>query len=129
MKKIVSASLVALVLNIGLGVNAFAQTNALQDGNSILRPVQYQSGPVSIETVNSAAPQLKIEVERKTGDANSGFDIKKAERDTMASYQKTQAAGKKFSRQTKILIGVGIAAAAIGIFIFAASRDEIRPFQ
>lgn len=128
MKKIVTTLLIALLFNVAFGANAFAQTNAFRQDNSIGRLDELKPENTGTEKKISAKRQLKAQFGKKTGSAESGFDFAKAEKETMASYQKSKTAGKKFSTKTKILIGVGIAAAVTGIIIFAASRDKIRTF-
>lgn len=109
MKKIVSTFLIAMLLNIAFGASAFAQTSALNENGS-------------------AKSQLKAQFEKELGSSKAVSDFGKAEKETMASYKKSKMAGKKFSTGKKILIGFGIAAAVVGIVVFAASRDKIRTF-
>ena len=47
---------------------------------------------------------------------------------SIINYEQSKAAGKKFSTMTKVLIGGGVAAAVVEIFVFAASRDKIKTF-
>ena len=54
---------------------------------------------------------LSSALKTKGDSVNSNFTKK----DTLAEYEKTKAQGRKFSTTTKVLIGVGIAAAVIAI--------------
>lgn len=44
---------------------------------------------------------------------------------TMKEYNQTKSANKGFSTTTKVLIGVGIAAAVLAV-VFVAARDDLR---
>ncbi len=78
---------------------------------------------VSAQTIEVANSRVDIRTQIQA-QATSQLDGK----ESMRTYHEHNARGKKFSTTTKILIGVGIAAAAIGIFVFAASRDKVRTF-
>ena len=111
LKKILSACLAVFIFTAVSGVNAFARAN------------------------NGEGEQAKQEKQIDKKDSENIFKTKSASADALeksaysrAEYDRQKAQGNKFSTKTKVLIGVGIAAAAIGIFVIAASRDKIRPF-
>ncbi|HRH40061.1 MAG TPA: hypothetical protein PKY82_00345 [Pyrinomonadaceae bacterium] len=106
-KKITILTLLVSIFSIASSANIFAQTK-MSDENQ----------PVSINPEPRRETFLKKEVQ-------PNFEQK----ETMADYKKQKAQGSKFSTGTKVLIGVGIAAAVLGVVIFAASRDKIEPFK
>jgi hypothetical protein len=128
MKKIASTFLIALLLNVAFSANAFAQMNAFKENRL--------SGQISAPKIrnsqnekdDSEKRQSKWRFDKKIAGFETTSDPGKVERETTASYQKSRATGKNFSTGTKILIGVGIAAAVVGIVVFAASRDKIKTF-
>lgn len=129
MKKTVSVVLMALLLNVAFGVNVFAQTGLVKSnqfiGQTDAAQNDAQQNGDSVEATNSVAKE-KLYKSLTGNSGNSGFI--KSEKSTLADYQKQKAADKKFSTTTKVLIGVGVAAAVIGIVILAASRDKIETF-
>ncbi|HEX8279423.1 MAG TPA: hypothetical protein VF540_12040 [Segetibacter sp.] len=129
MRKTVSAALMALLLNVALGVNVFAQAGLVKSNQFIgqidtPRNETQQNG----DNTDSSKKVTKEQFYKKLATTNSNSDLIKSEKDTLAAYEKQKAAGKKFSTTSKVLIGVGIAAAVIGIVVFAASRDKIETF-
>jgi CHASE3 domain sensor protein len=128
MKKIVATFLIALLFNAAFGAKSFSQTNDFKQNNSIGQLDEPKIETTENEKADSAKRQFKAQLNKKIDSSESAFDFAKAEKETMASYQKNKAADKKFSTQTKILIGAGIAAAVVGVVVFAASRDKIKTF-
>jgi uncharacterized protein YxeA len=129
MKKTVSAVLITLLLNFAFGINIFAQTN-LAKGNQFI--IQHET-PQNIaqrnqESKDTSKSAVKAEFYKKLSQDNAGSDFVDGEKNTLTGYERQKAEGKKFSNTTKVLIGVGIAAAVIGVVIFAASRDKIKTF-
>ncbi len=112
-KKILSIGLTAAVFVSASGASALAQT---------ADPAVSQT--VAVREKETAGSDIKSLVNAQTSPA--GLEV--SDKSTLAEYQKAQKQGKKFSTTTKVLIGVGITAAVIGIVVFAASRDKIRTF-
>jgi hypothetical protein len=110
-RKIITASLLVSIFTLASGPNVFAQAK-LSDDN---RPVS--------QTVETKPEKLRDAFAKK--ETAPKFD----EKDNLAAHQKQKSQAQKFSTGTKILIGVGIAAAVIGVVVFAASRDKIEPFR
>ena len=108
-KKIINFTLTAVIIASVSSLNALAAST--------------RSG-----TDGDAASSKTIIISKTVEKATQTTEKIPAEKSTMADYQRAKAQGKGFSKGTKIAIGVGIAAAAIGIVVFAASRDKIRTF-
>ena len=129
MKKTMSAVLVVLLLNVAFGVNIFAQANSVKEnqftGQTDAPQNNFRRSEESKDVSKSAA---KADFYKKLARNNANSDVSKGEKNTLAAYERQKAEGKKFSTTTKVLIGVGIAAAVIGIVVFAASRDKIETF-
>lgn len=112
-KKILSFCLAAIIFTLSSGINVFAQT-----GN--LNPIE----TVAKQEVKNDARDLKSSIKAQSDAENQNASNKT----TLADYEKAKKQGKKFSTTTKVLIGVGVAAAVIGIVVFAASRDKVKTF-
>jgi hypothetical protein len=110
-KKLISTVLVAVII-AAANLIAFARV----DGNDADKaPVKVTaSAPEKRETKNwgaiFAAPRHK------------SFDPQ-ATKVTQAEHQAQKKAAKKFSTTTKVMIGVGIAAAVVAIVFVAARKD------
>lgn len=113
LRKILSACLLAFIFSAVSGVTVFARSI-----NGDEKPA------VVVKETPAGKEDLKSVFSAKN---DSSKQIGK-EKNTLAEYEKNKAQGRKFSTTTKVLIGVGIAAAVIGVFVFAASRDKIRTF-
>jgi hypothetical protein len=129
MRKTVSAVLVVLLLNVAFGANVFAQTGFV-NGNQFLGQRTAPQNDVSRneESKDVSKSAAKADFYKKLARNNVSSNIIESEKNTLAAYERQKAEGKKFSTTTKVLIGVGIAAAVIGIVVFAASRDKIETF-
>lgn len=129
MKKTMSAVLVVLLLNVAFGVNVFAQANSVK-GNQFIGQTAEPENVVSRNEENKDASKsaAKADFYKKLARNNVSPNIIEGEKNTLAAYERQKAEGKKFSTTTKVLIGVGIAAAVVGIVVFAASRDKIKTF-
>src|SRR5215213_10053869 len=107
LKKILSMGLAVMILTVALGVNVPAQSSSVIENQ------------VAVKQENAdRASDLKLLVKAQSNSA--GLNI--SHKSTLAEYEKTKQQGKRFSTTTKVLIGVGIAAAVIGVVVFAASR-------
>lgn len=115
-RKILLGTLAFSIFFLGTNVNVFAQARAFENNQT-----------------------LAISTEKSTAQKPSSPDLKKAlfekqnstefkEKESLAEYERQKAKGNNLSTTTKVLIGVGIAAAVIGIVIFAASRDKVETF-
>jgi hypothetical protein len=113
LKKILSMGLAVMILTIASGINVLAQSSNVTENQVAVKQ----------ETSDSAS-DLKSLVKAQNNSAGLNFYHKS----TLAEYERNKQQGKKFSTTTKVLIGVGIAAAVIGVVVFAASRDKIRTF-
>ena len=113
LKKILSMGLALMILTIASGVNVAAQSSSVTENQ------------VAVKQENAdSARDLRSLVKAQT--SSDGLNISR--KSTLAEYERNKQQGKGFSTTTKVLIGVGIAAAVIGIVVFAASRDKIRTF-
>lgn len=113
LKKILTAGLAMIVLTVASSVPAFARKSA-DDGNQ----------PVAERKNDSKTIDFKAAI--KTKEEAGGLNI--SNKSTLAEYERAKKQARGFSTTTKVLIGVGIAAAVVGIVVFAASRDKIRTF-
>jgi hypothetical protein len=123
MRKILLGTLAFSIFFFGTNVNAFARAKAFENDKTSTA-IGRNSDPKSDTSANpkSSNPGLKKALFEKQPPA----EIK--EKDNLAAYERQKAKGNKFSTTTKVLIGVGIAAAVVGIVVFAASRDDIKTF-
>jgi hypothetical protein len=112
LKKILSICLAVMILTGASSVGVFAAANG--DETSKTAAAEKSAGASNLKTIVNA----------QTGPTTAINPSKS----TLADYQRAQRRGNKFSTKTKVLIGVGIAAAVVGIVVFAASRDKIRTF-
>jgi hypothetical protein len=129
MRKTVSAILTTLLLNVAFGINVFAQTGSVTVNRSVGQMDTPQNDVSKIEDkADTSNTVTKKKFYTQLTETNGGAEFLKNEKSTLEAYEKQKAAGKKFSTTTKVLIGVGIAAAVVGVVIFAASRDKIRTF-
>lgn len=111
-KKFITLSLLISIFSIASSINVFAQAKLSDETKTVSQ---------NNETKSDNLREVLLKKENKTA---VSFDDK----DNLANHQKQKSQGKRFSTGTKILIGVGIAAAAMGVLVFAASRDKIRTF-
>lgn len=114
LKKILSACLLAFIFFAVSGVNVFAR--ALNGEGERTAKVKQENRAEKKDLKNA------FKTERDSEERLGKTDYSRAE------YERQKAKGSKFSTTTKVLIGVGIAAAVLGIVVFAASRDKIRTF-
>ena len=112
-KKIISTFLIAMIFVIASNANAFAQTNSINVNETVAK----QENKADAGDFNSL---IKAQ--------NSSVNLNISDKSTLSDYEKQKKRDKKFSTTTKVLIGVGIAAAIIGVVVFAASRDKIKTF-
>lgn len=87
--------------------------------------------PVTVEDTTKSKSFTEIENEKRARffkELEQGIRLTAPEKSTLDSYEQAKKSGKKFSTTTKVLIGVGIAAAVVGVVVFAASRDKIKTF-
>lgn len=119
-----------LLLNVAFGINVFAYSVSVENDQSSNQTSvprnDIHRNESSKDNSQTTAKQQVLYKKHTEDKANS--DFLKSEKNTLANYEKQKAAGKRFSTTTKALIGVGIAAAVIGIVVFAASRDKIKTF-
>ena len=113
LKKILTAFLAVMVLTVALNTSVLARAN---DGGD------KKNGANREKTAEKA--DLKAVIKSKSDSSNPEF----TEKSTMAEYERAKKQGGKFSTTTKVLIGVGIAAAILTVVVVAASRDKIRTF-
>ncbi|HEX8636806.1 MAG TPA: hypothetical protein VF692_01990 [Pyrinomonadaceae bacterium] len=113
LRKILSVCLLAFIFSAVSGVNVFARS-INGDEKTLVVKKETQAGKEDLKSVFSAKNDSSNQIGK--------------EKNTLAEYERNKAQGRKFSTTTKILIGVGIAAAVIGVVVFAASRDKIRTF-
>ncbi len=120
-RKTLLATLAFSIFCLGTNANVFAQARAFENNQAIrAEKSETKSEPSSVQ--KSSNPDLKKALfEKKDSSAYK-------EKSNLAEYERQKAQGKKFSTTTKVLIGVGIAAAVIAIVVIAASRDEIETF-
>jgi hypothetical protein len=112
LQKVLSMSLAVMILATASSVSVFANAN----------------GGGEKTTAAAEKPVEKIDLKTAVKLKKDSVDLDNASKSTLADYRRAQKQGSKFSTTTKILIGVGIAAAVVGIVVFAASRDKIRTF-
>lgn len=110
-RKIITLALLVSVFSIASSASVYAQAK-MSDENLPLS--------VSNEIKNEKIREIFLKKDNQP-------DLEKKE--TMADYRKQKAQAGNFSTSTKILIGVGIAAAVVGVVVFAASRSKIEPFK
>lgn len=115
LKKILSAVLAVFIFTAVSGVNAFAR--ASENENEKKSATMKEEKKVEKKEFENL---LKTKTESVNALEKSAY--------SRAEYERQKAQGKKFSTTTKVLIGVGVAAAVVGIIVFAASRDKIRTF-
>jgi Flp pilus assembly protein TadB len=120
-RKTLLATLAFSIFCLGTNANVFAQARASENN----RAISAEKSETKFEAASvqkSSNPDLKKALfEKKDSSAYK-------EKNNLAEYEKQKAQGKKFSTTTKILIGVGIAAAVIAIVVIAASQDKIETF-
>ncbi|HEY8561139.1 MAG TPA: hypothetical protein VIL74_12260 [Pyrinomonadaceae bacterium] len=113
LKKILSMFLAVIVLTVASGASAAAQTGNINENPAI-----------SKRETEAEVNDLKSLIKNQ----DSARDLTISNKSTLAEYERQKRQGKGLSTTTKVLIGVGIAAAVVGIVVFAASRDKIRTF-
>ena len=106
-KKITTLFLAVIIFTTASSVNIFGQTKTADETQAILKNSEPNSEPKN--------DKLQLAFLRKE---NSPTAAELVEKETMRSYQKQKSQGQKFSTSTKILIGIGIAAAVIGVVFF-----------
>ena len=115
MLKKLSAFLLATAILAAANANVLARTNGGENDKLPARPAQ-------------AAPAKPAEQKnwRQIFAENREKPFNPASRkSTLAEHQAQQKAGKKFSTTTKVLIGVGIAAAVLAV-VFVVARDDLK---
>jgi len=113
LKKILSMCLAILIFTVASGVNAFAQSRALNENQTAAK-----------QENKTGASDLKARIKAQ----NNSAELNISDKNTLAEYEKSKKLGNSFSTTAKVLIGVGVAAAVVGVIVFAASRDKIRTF-
>jgi predicted PurR-regulated permease PerM len=113
LKKILSMCLAILIFTVASGVNAFAQSRALNENQTTAK-----------QENKTGASDLKARIKAQ----NNSAELNISDKNTLAEYEKSKKLGNSFSTTAKVLIGVGVAAAVVGVIVFAASRDKIRTF-
>jgi len=108
LKKLLSAFLAFMILTMASSANVFARAGGGDDEKTSVTDREKPSEKTDL------ASALKV----KSDAANPKFTGK----DTLAEYEKTKAQGRKFSTTTKVLIGVGVAAAVIAIVVIVANK-------
>ena len=98
-KKTISVGLLVVVLSIASSGNVFAQAKLSDENQPIL--------------INKEAKNEKVKDSFLKKEVQPNLEIK----ETMADYRKQKAQGKKFSTQTKVLIGVGVGAAILATIL------------
>lgn len=116
-RKTLLATLAFSIFYLGTNANVFGQARAFENNRAI---------GVEISEASSAQKSSNPDLKKALFEKKDSSVYK--EKNNLAEYEKQKAQGKKFSTTTKVLIGVGIAAAVIGIVVFAASRDKIETF-
>lgn len=111
-KKIIVLTLLVSIFSAASSVSVYAQATLNDD--------ETQTVGVDRDSQTEETPRKFVKKEK-----DSIFQ----EKEGLAAYQKQKAQGKRFSTGTKILIGVGVAAAVIGVVVFLASRDKVEPFK
>lgn len=112
-KKIVTFVLTVMLFTVASNVSVFANSNGANETRTAAK-----------QENKKEAGDLKSLV--KNQEKSNGLKI--SNKSTLAEYERAKKQNKGMSATTKVLIGVGIAAAVIGIVAFAASRDKIRTF-
>jgi Flp pilus assembly protein TadB len=107
LKKLLSAFLAFMILTVASSASVFARAI---DSN--------EKTGVAKEEKQIEKRDLSSVLKTKNDSVNTTFTKK----DTLAAYEKEKAQGRKFSATTKVLIGVGIAAAVVAIVAVAASN-------
>ncbi len=111
-RKFITLGWLVSILSVASSISIFAQTNLTDENQTVSN---------NIETKNKKLCKVFLKKEDKS-------QVNFNEKNNLAAYQKQKAQGKNFSTGTKILIGIGMAAAVVGVVVFAASRDKIRTF-
>ena len=89
----------------------------------------------SVSTIQADETQKNAETKTVSDKKISKFAVLNpnsesgANQGSMLDFKTPKAPVRRLSNSSKVLIGVGIAAALAGVFYFAASRDKIRPFK
>lgn len=114
LKKLLSAFLALMILTAASSLSVFARANGGDE-----------------EKDKKAAPAAQEKQTEKTGRKNwsaivksesDPADLEFTNKQTRREYEKLKAEGKKFSTTTKVLIGVGIAAAVIVVVAVLANK-------
>lgn len=107
LKKLLPASLIIMILMTASSVSVFARAID-NDGKNDVAKAEKQADKNEKKDWSSIVK------------AKSDFgDAKFSGRQTLAEFEKQKAQGKKFSNTTKVLIGVGVAAAVIVVVALA----------
>ena len=107
-KKIITVFLTAMIFTVASGINTFAQTNKIDENQTVAK-----------QGAKTDSADLKSLVKARTG----SNEVKISNKSTLADYQKAKQQSSKFSTTTKVLIGVGIAVAVVGVIFVVARRD------
>lgn len=112
MFKKVSTAVLTAAIAIAANGNAFAASNGDNKDEAAAAAVKAER-----------AAEAKRRFETAPAATKKPFDPA-SQKSTMAEYERSKAAGKKLSTTTKVLIGVGIAAAVIAI-VFVVAKDDL----
>ncbi len=105
-KKILSLGLMTMMLTLASNAPLYAQTGSLKANDEAVRAEK--------QTAKDLKKAFEAEEKKDT--------LEVSDKSTMAEYEKARRRGKGLSTTTKVLIGVGIAAAVVGI-LFVGKRD------
>ena len=106
-KKIIAFTLLVTLFTVASSLSVFAQAKS--------------SGETQAVTNNNDTKTEKLRETLLKKEDKPNFE----KRETMADYEKQNAQGKKFSKQTKILIGVGVGVGVAILIGILATRYGI----
>ena len=105
-KKILSLGLMAMMLTLATSAPLYAQTGSLKANET---------------NVKAEKPAKDLKEAFKAEEKKDTLEV--SDKSTMAEYERARRRGKGLSTTTKVLIGVGIAAAVVGILFAVGKRD------
>lgn len=113
-KKITTLFLAMMIFTTALSLSVSGQSNLSDENQTVSQNAEAKKND-----------KLREALAKKDNQSSTpNFD----KRETMADYQNQKKQGQKFSTSTKVLIGVGITVAVVGVVVFVASRDKINTF-
>jgi flagellar basal body-associated protein FliL len=113
-KKITTLFLAMMIFTTALSLSVSGQSNLSDENQAVSQNAEAKKND-----------KLREALAKKDNQSSTpNFD----KRETMADYQNQKKQGQKFSTSTKVLIGVGITVAVVGVVVFVASRDKINTF-